>query len=102
MGGDGDSFDFYNMRVCFFFTSESPHQSDSNKYIQNTIFNTGKKNHSYLSKICKIILNLQLWFFPGVFGAISNQPWGLMQFHLFILFCLLIRKKGPLCEFGFP
>ena len=34
---------FFNMKVCCVFSSESPHQDDSNEYIQSTIFNIKKK-----------------------------------------------------------
>ena len=33
----------YNMKVCCMFSLESPHQGDSNEYIQYTIFNINKK-----------------------------------------------------------
>ena len=34
---------FFNMEVCCVFSLESPHQGDSNKYIQYTNFNIKKK-----------------------------------------------------------
>ena len=32
------------MKVCYVFSSESPHRGDSNEYTQYTIFNLNKKN----------------------------------------------------------
>ena len=45
---------FFNITVCCMFSLESPHQGDSNKYAQHTIFNI-------IKKIILIILNLQRW-----------------------------------------
>ena len=34
---------FFNMKVCYVFSLESPHRGDSNEYTQYTIFNIEKK-----------------------------------------------------------
>ena len=60
---------FYNMKVYYLFSLESPHRGDSNKYTQYTIFNTKKENHPKLSEICNY----------GIFQRdsrmSSKQPW---------------------------
>ena len=39
------------------FSLELPHQDDSNKYTQFTIFNTKKENHPKLSEICNYVIS---------------------------------------------
>ena len=34
---------FFNMKLCFVFSLESPHWGDSNEYTQYTVFNIKKK-----------------------------------------------------------
>ena len=41
---------FFNMKICFVFSLESPHRGDSNEYTQYTIFNIEKKIDQNLSK----------------------------------------------------
>ena len=36
---------FYNIKVYYVFSLESPHQGDSNENTQYTIFNIKKENH---------------------------------------------------------
>ena len=34
---------FFNMKVCYVFSLESPHRGDSNEYTQHTIINIKRK-----------------------------------------------------------
>ena len=43
---------FFNMKVCCVFSLESPHQGDSNEYMQYAIFNIKKEKYPKLSQIC--------------------------------------------------
>ena len=43
---------FFNERVRFVFSLESPHRGDSNEYTQYTIFYIKKKKKTKLSQIC--------------------------------------------------
>ena len=40
---------FFNIKLCWMFSLESPHRGDSNKYIQHTIINI-KQTHPKYSK----------------------------------------------------
>ena len=61
---------FFNLKVCFVCSLESPHRGDSNEYTQYTFFNIKKK---------KITLNYPksaaLGFFPRQSRTSSKQPW---------------------------
>ena len=57
----------FNLKVCWVFSLESPHQGDSNEYTQYTIFNIERKSP-------EIIPNLQLWdFFRGTQEQVPNS-----------------------------
>ena len=43
---------YYNIKVCFVFSLESPRLGDSIEYTQYTIFKYKKENHPILSEIC--------------------------------------------------
>ena len=45
-------FLFFNMKVYFVFSLESPHRGNSNEYTKYTIFNIKKENHPKLSQVC--------------------------------------------------
>ena len=60
---------FSNMEVCCVFLLESPHQGDSNKYIQYTIFNIKKKINVNYTK------SAAMGFFPWDSRTSSKQPW---------------------------
>ena len=82
----GISFQFFNIKVCCAFASESPHRGDSN-YTQYTIFNIKKENHPKLSQICSY----------GVFKkefetAVVNEP---SVFEPLKFYCYKINTKKP-------
>ena len=60
---------FFNMKVCYVFSSESPHRGDSNEYTQYTIFNMNKKN------IINYLKSAAMGFFPRDSKMSSKQPW---------------------------
>ena len=60
---------FFNMKVCCVFSSESPHQGDSNEYTQYTIFNTKKKIALNYPKSAAV------FFSPRDSRTSSKQPW---------------------------
>ena len=65
-----DSFSiFLNMKVCYVFSLESPHQGDSNEYTQYTNFNIKRNiDPNYLKSVFK-------GFFPRDSSTSSKQPW---------------------------
>ena len=54
------------MKVCFVFSSESPHRGDSNEYTQHTIFNI-KTNHPNFFQFCSCD------FFLGTQERVPNR-----------------------------
>ena len=60
---------FFNMKVCYVFSSESPHRGDSNEYTQYTNFNMNKKN------IINYPKSAAMGFFPRDSKMSSKQPW---------------------------
>ena len=58
---------FFNMKVCFVFSLESPHRGDSNKYTQNTIFSIKKKLTLNYSK------SAAMGFFEGTQERVRNS-----------------------------
>ena len=60
---------FFNMKVCYVFSSESPHRGDSNEYTQYTIFNMNKKN------IINYPKSAAMGFFPRDSKMSSKEPW---------------------------
>ena len=64
---------FYNMKVCYVFSLESPRLGDSNEYRQHTIFSVK------IEKLPLIILSLPQWdFFKGLKNeyetAVVDEP----------------------------
>ena len=43
---------FFNIKVYYVFSLESPHRGNSNEYTQYTIYNMEKVKHPKLSQIC--------------------------------------------------
>ena len=60
---------FFDIKVCCVFSLESPHQGDSNEYIQYTIFNIKKKITLNYPK------SAAMGFFPRDSRTNSKQPW---------------------------
>ena len=52
---------FLNMKVCYVFSLESPHQGNSNGYTQHTIINIKKKDD--LKNIANTIMPVAMGFF---------------------------------------
>ena len=44
---------FFNIKVCYVNSLESPRQGDSNEYTQNTIFNKKKKKKKEITLNCR-------------------------------------------------
>ena len=65
----GIFFIFFNMKVYFVFSLESPHRGDSNEYTQYTIFNMNKKDTINYPK------STAVGFFPKDSRMSSKQPW---------------------------
>ena len=61
---------FFNMKVCYVFSLESPDRGDSNEYKQHTIINIKRKIALKLSKICSYG-----FFVPRDSRTSSIQPW---------------------------
>ena len=55
------------------FSLESPHQGDSNEYIQHTIINIKKK--TILNFVPDIIMSAAMGCFPRDSRTSSKQPW---------------------------
>ena len=60
---------FFNMKVYFVFSLESPHRGDSNVYTQYTIFVIKTKMTQDYSK------SAAMGFFPRDSRMSSKQPW---------------------------
>ena len=60
---------FFNMKVYFVFSLESPHRGDSNVYTQYTIFVIKTKMTQDYSK------SAAMGFFPRDSRTSSKQPW---------------------------
>ena len=59
---------FFNMKVCCVFSLKSPHQGDSNKFTQYTIFNIKRKIIQNYPKSAAMG-----FFFPGTQERVRNS-----------------------------
>ena len=60
---------FFNIKVCYVFSLESPYRGDSNEYIKYTIFNIKKKIALNYPK------SASLGFFSNGLKNVFKQPW---------------------------
>ena len=61
---------FFNMKVCYVFSLESPHRGVSNEYTQYTIFLNSKRKITL-----KHPKSAAMGYFPRDSSISSKQPW---------------------------
>ena len=85
---------FFNMKVLYAFSLESPHRGDSNEYTQNTIFNIERKITLNYPK------SAAMRFFLGTQARVRNSHGKrAISVRAIDFYCILYYKEHTLSHY---